>query len=58
MPRMVVCRCDPTWLALACCDVCEARDLEKVLERRGVVAREHPSTDAWDALVRAYEGAS
>jgi hypothetical protein len=25
-----------------------------VLERRGVVAREHPSTAAWNALVESY----
>jgi hypothetical protein len=53
-PRKVVCRCDPTWPAISVCELCEARQLEAVLERRGVVAREHPSTAAWNALVDAY----
>lgn len=54
-PRKVVCRCDPNWHAVAVCDVCEARELERVLAKRGHVAREHPSTDAWDALARSYQ---
>lgn len=54
MPRTVLCRCDPDWPAIACCEVCEARQLESVLTRRGLVAREHPASDAWDALVAAY----
>jgi hypothetical protein len=58
MPRrLVVCRCDPRWHAYAYCDVCEARELERVLEKRGAVAREHPSTDAWDRLAASYTGA-
>lgn len=48
---LVVCRCDPKWLAIACCDVCEARDREVVLERRRV---EHVSSAAWNALVASY----
>lgn len=55
MPRLVACHCDPQWIAIACCPICEARQLEAALTRRGLVAREHPSTDAWDALVASYE---
>ena len=55
MPKLVVCRCCTTGKpAYACCPVCEARDLERVLAKRGQVAREHPSTDAWDRLVASY----
>jgi hypothetical protein len=53
-PRKVVCRCDPQWLAVSVCEVCEARELEAVLHKRGVVAREHPSSDAWDRLAASY----
>jgi hypothetical protein len=55
LPRLVVCHCALDGKsAYAVCELCEARQLEAVLERRGVVAREHPSTAAWDALVDAY----
>lgn len=54
-PRLVRCTCDPQWVAMACCDVCEARQLEAVLSKRGLVAREHPSTDAWDQLIASYQ---
>jgi hypothetical protein len=54
-PRLVVCRCCATGKpAYACCPVCEARQLEVALERRGLVAREHPADDAWGALVASY----
>lgn len=54
--RLVVCRCCATGRpAYAVCPVCEARQLERELTRRGHVAREHPSTDAWDQLIASYE---
>lgn len=56
--RIVICRCDPKFNegrgAYSYCDICEARELEAVLAKRGLVAREHPSTDAWDRLVASY----
>ncbi len=54
-PRLTICRCCATGRPVyACCEVCEARQLERVLEKAGHVAREHPSTDAWDRLVEAF----
>lgn len=57
-PKLVLCYCDPPFNrgrpVLAVCDVCEARHLERTLKRQGKVAREHPSTTAWDALVESY----
>lgn len=44
-PRLVVCHCDPAWPAYAVCRACELRHLERVLERRGIVARERSDTD-------------
>lgn len=54
-PRLVICRCDPAWgPTYAVCDTCEHRELERVLERRGLVAREHPAHAAFDALADSY----
>ena len=56
--RLVLCYCDLSFNhgrpVLAVCDTCEARHLERTLERRGQVAREHPACSAWDALVESY----
>lgn len=55
-PRLVMCRCDPAWPALAVCDKCEHGELESLLERQGKVAREkHPSAGAYGRLLESYD---
>lgn len=55
MPRVVPCRCcECGCVVYAVCDRCELRQLEAVLSRRGVVAREHPAEPAFEALVASY----
>lgn len=54
MPKLVVCRCDPAWPAMAVCDTCEAAQLHGVLLRRGLVADNPIVAAAYDALAASY----
>lgn len=54
-PQLVTCKCDPQWPALAVCEACELAQLERILERRGLVAREHPIRAAYDRLLGSYD---
>lgn len=53
MPRLVVCRCDPSWLALAICPKCEQAELCSVVAMSDECPVD-PAGAAWEALIDSY----
>ena len=52
--RVVVCRCDPDWVAYSVCPTCERKQLHALLLRRGAVQDNPLVAAAFDALVASY----
>lgn len=52
-PRLVVCRCDPAWVAMAVCPTCAKKQHDALIDRR--VAHQGAVRDAFDALIASYD---
>lgn len=56
MPRLVVCHCDPAWIALAVCEPCEALEREALVRSRdALTAAGIAIAEAFSALVASYQ---
>ena len=55
MPRLIVCHCDPSFVAYAVCERCEEIESYALRVTRDALGDDHPAAASFDALIAAYE---